>query len=132
MKETLKTKHTVSTVDENNILEIEFQAGQDVTLEESIQIHDWVTSLIPDRKHYCIAIAKFGTTADPEVREWLSSEGRLKTIAADAFIVSSLAQKIVANFYLKYNKPKQPTRAFTNLADARKWIMQFVEAEKQS
>lgn len=45
---------------------------------------------------------------------------------ADAFVIKSLAQKILANFYFKIKKPERPTRFFNDIDEARNWLMQFV------
>lgn len=41
---------------------------------------------------------------------------------SQALILSSLAHRIVANFYLKFNKPNCPARIFGSPADALEWI----------
>lgn len=46
---------------------------------------------------------------------------------ADAFVISALPQKITGNFYLKFFKPKVPTKLFTDKQKAIDWLKQFVE-----
>lgn len=41
-----------------------------------------------------------------------------------AVMVKNLAQKIVANFYLKFSPQKSPMRIFTNMRDAEAWCLQ--------
>ena len=45
---------------------------------------------------------------------------------ADAFVISSMAQKIIANFYLKISSPERPTKFFKEKADAVIWLKQYV------
>ncbi|MFN5418511.1 MAG: hypothetical protein ACK5B9_15745 [Flavobacteriia bacterium] len=47
-----------------------------------------------------------------EVREWASAPDGNKNTIADALVISSLPHKILANFYLKFNKPVKPTKIF--------------------
>lgn len=127
MKPTVfKTEKAVTTLEGSKTVFIHLTQGEDLSLAETLEIFRWVRSQISDSKHYLIVEAGFGSTADPAVREWLSSEERLEAIAADAFIVNSIAHKIVVNFYLKYNKPQHPTKAFTNIDDARIWIKEQI------
>jgi len=42
---------------------------------------------------------------------------------ADAFVIKSLSQKIVANLMIKINKPSVPTRFFDKIEDAEKWLL---------
>ncbi len=124
-----KTKKAVATLEDSDIVFIELTQGEDMSLEETLEIFHWVCSHMGQRKHYLMIEAGFGSTSDPEVREWMSSTERLEAIAADAFIVNSLAHKIVVNFYLRYNKPQHPTKAFTNVDDARVWIKEQIVAD---
>lgn len=45
---------------------------------------------------------------------------------ADAFIINSTAMQLIANFYLKINKPERPTKMFTNESEAIKWLKNFL------
>jgi hypothetical protein len=49
---------------------------------------------------------------------------------ADAFVIDSLAQRILGNFYLKFNKPQFPTRFFNSKEEALIWLEAFVEQGK--
>jgi hypothetical protein len=45
---------------------------------------------------------------------------------AEAFIINSIAMRIIANFYLKINKPQRPTKMFTHEEEAIKWLKTFL------
>ncbi len=45
---------------------------------------------------------------------------------ADAFVIYSLSQKILGNFYLKINKPERPTQFFNSAEDALSWLKQYM------
>ncbi len=45
---------------------------------------------------------------------------------ADAFIINSTAMQLIANFYLKINKPNRPTKMFTDEDAALKWLKTFL------
>jgi hypothetical protein len=45
---------------------------------------------------------------------------------ADAFIIGSVALKLIANIYLKISKPERPTRMFTNEKEAIEWLKTFL------
>ncbi len=60
-----------------------------------------------------------------EVRLFMTSPKRIAVTSADAFIVSSLPQKILANFYLKINKPPIPSKMFYEVEAAIKWLKKF-------
>lgn len=45
---------------------------------------------------------------------------------ADAFVIKSMSQKILANFYIKINKPERPTKFFNNKDEAIDWLKPFI------
>lgn len=45
---------------------------------------------------------------------------------ADAFVIHSVAQRILGNFYVRVFRPERPTRFFTDQAEALKWLKQFM------
>ena len=45
---------------------------------------------------------------------------------ADAFVIKSMAQRILANFYIKIHKPERPTKFFSSKDDAILWLKQYL------
>lgn len=71
-----------------------------------------------------VILNKFIVTS-PEVRAYAASAIACKNKIADAFVIRSVALKIVANFYLRFNKPAVPSKNFSNEIDAVKWLNTF-------
>jgi hypothetical protein len=68
-----------------------------------------------------ITVAK-DTVPDHESRAMSTSkEGSIYKLA-DAFVITSLAQKLVGNFYMNFHKPYVPTHFFNNEQEAVKWL----------
>lgn len=61
-----------------------------------------------------------------EVREFVASEERSELVLADAFVVNSLPQKLMANLFIKINKPVRPTKVFNNFEAACDWAKTFI------
>ncbi|WP_299707517.1 hypothetical protein [uncultured Pontibacter sp.] len=59
-----------------------------------------------------------------EARDYLANEGN-EGVVASAIIVSSPMLKMAANFYIKVNRPKNPTRMFTGEDEAIQWLSQY-------
>jgi hypothetical protein len=59
-------------------------------------------------------------------RDYWSTKEACPYSKADAFIIASHAMQFIANFYYKVNKPKRPTRMFTNEKDALLWLKTFL------
>ena len=45
------------------------------------------------------------------------------SLGASAVIVNNLAYKLIANFYMRFNKPKRPFKTFSNEKDAIEWLL---------
>lgn len=59
---------------------------------------------------------------DDNVRKWASDPSGNNFTIADAFVIQSMAQKMIGNFYLTFHKPVKPTKLFNNVEDALKWL----------
>src|SRR2546422_241902 len=62
------------------------------------------------------------STADAEARKILSSSMKKKQIAKAAVTIHTLPQKLLANFFIKVNKPPFPIRFFNSLHEAEEWL----------
>lgn len=65
-------------------------------------------------------------TTDAELLNTLSKNINNPYSKADAFVIKSMAQKILANFYIKINKPERPTKFFNNKEEAIIWLKQYL------
>ncbi len=44
----------------------------------------------------------------------------------NAYVTSSIALRLTANFYLKFNKPVYPSKIFSKMNEAEKWCFEEV------
>lgn len=59
-----------------------------------------------------------------EAREEYAKAGVDSIVTAIGIVTKSAISRIVANFFLSFNKPAVPTRLFDNAEAAKKWLMQ--------
>jgi len=64
----------------------------------------------------------YNSSIDTDVRAWASSDAENKHTVADAIIVKNMAQRIVGNFYIQFNRPVKPTKLFTGTKEAIVWL----------
>jgi hypothetical protein len=76
-----------------------------------------------------LVIAAPYANIDSDAREFAASVESTKHSAAEAFVINSLGHRIIANFYLKVNKPGVPTRFFSDVADAVKWLQTYLPSD---
>lgn len=107
------TKLTLSAAKELRLTIIDFYDGNDVD--------------------FC-NIIEFKSTADidPDAREWGANRPDDFTSISDSMVIQGLAQKMIANFYTKINRPRKPTRFFNNLEDSISWSLKRLEKRKSA
>jgi hypothetical protein len=71
------------------------------------------------------------TNQDREAREFSGSEEVMKHCSAIAFISSTMAEKLLANFFIKLMKPTKPTRFFATKEECIIWLKQFETISKK-
>lgn len=72
-----------------------------------------------------LVLCEATTNTNVELMNYLSKNENNPFSIADAFVITSISQSILANFYSKINKPERPTKFFTKREDAMKWLEQF-------
>ena len=74
-----------------------------------------------------LVLCKEYTNTNYELMSYISKNKNNPYSTADAFVIYSLSQKILGNFYLRINKPERPTQFFNSKEDALKWLKQYME-----
>lgn len=61
-----------------------------------------------------------------ENRDFWAQKDSCPYTSAEAFIMNSTAMTLIANFYMRFEKPQRETRMFTKVDEARKWLKTFL------
>ena len=61
-----------------------------------------------------------------EARAYMAEKTDQELAKAEAMIIKSLPQRMIASTYIRINKPKCPIRFFENESDAIEWLKEFV------
>lgn len=76
-----------------------------------------------------LVITSIYANIDSDAREFMASIESTQYSSAEAYVIIGLGQKILANFYLKVNKPDVPTRFFTDLKLAEEWLQTYLPSD---
>jgi hypothetical protein len=96
------------------------------TLKDSIESVDAIGELTKGIPHPILKIPGKYTTVDKETREHVAKGDGARFSVAEAFIIKSTAHKLIANFYIKVEKPQKPTRFFSAIPGAEEWLRTFM------
>jgi hypothetical protein len=61
-----------------------------------------------------------------EIRKYWAKKESNPYCLAEVYIVKSTAFRIIAEFYMKLNKPERPTKLFTSEKEAEIWLSSFI------
>ncbi len=107
----------------NNILFYRVKQNMEIDVARINEMINDVAEFMGEKKH--MAVIDFGgdLTSTTEARAFYAASDYIKKYRlADAFLVNSVSVRIVANFFIKVNKPEVSTRLFSNEEDALKWL----------
>lgn len=78
-----------------------------------------------DKTIPCMYVYQSGILPDSELRAFWASEQGMPYSSIEAYVISGLPITLVANVYLKFNKPVRPTRLFNDFDSALNWLLDF-------
>lgn len=116
----------VISVCDDGLLYVRVTNGVDETVERSMKLVEAIGEMVNYKK--VPLLSKFDEFVLPpkENRDFWAKKDSCPYTSAEAFIVDSLAMKLISNFYLFCNKPQRETKMFTTVEDARKWLKTFL------
>jgi hypothetical protein len=109
-------------VREDEIICVEIKDDVDIELADAIEHFETVKKISDGRKRLVLVYSGKGATITKEVRDFSSTPEAAEPTLAQAIVVNNLASRIVANFYIQFNKPYQPVKLFTDESVAIEWL----------
>lgn len=92
------------------------------------QAREWFVELekmVEGKSYPILKVPGEHSTTDQSNRDFVAKGEGLKYSKAEAFVLKSMAHRIIGNFYMMVDKPLKPTKMFANEEDAVNWLYQF-------
>lgn len=118
--------HTHLILRSDGIVQISYPDHFDFTLKDSIESVNAIGEITNGVPHPILKIPGKYTSVDNDTREHVAKGDGARFSIAEAFIIKSLAHKMIASFYIKFNKPQKPTNFFSDIQSAEKWLKTFI------
>lgn len=118
-------KFTIELKDDRYFL-VDFFEETEVAVDDIIEMVRFQRELGGGRKLPVLILTKPSTFTGLEVLNYIADDKNVPYSKMDAFVLSSIGQRIPANLYKRLNPNKRPTGYFKNKEDALNWIEQFL------
>lgn len=107
---------------------VEVTCGEDLTydVEHLFEMNTATSRLVNKQRVPVLFLVGKNTTITQDAMKYGATEEATQFSAAEAYVIHSIAQKILANFYLRIHKPPVPTKFFDDRAAAEAWLRTFV------
>ena len=106
----------------DGIVLVHYKKNVTIDADTQFSMRELFKELAPGKKLNYIFSADAGVSFTKDARENSAKSTQDSPIAAYAVIANNLAYRIIANFYLKVNKPKVPFKLFPNTEEALFWL----------
>ena len=110
------------TIRPDGIMQITMKPDFKLTLADAEAMVKLFKEMGNGKKFLLLFIAGNDTSVATDARYYASGAEANKYTIASAFVVKSIAQKLLGNAYVTFNKPVTPTRIFTDEESAVKWL----------
>ena len=111
---------------EDGIVLIDVKANQDIDVKDVKDVVGALEQIGNGKKYPLLIVSGEYTLPTPEARAYIATAESDPFASAEAYVVTSLSQKLVGNVYLSFNKPARPTHIFTSEEKAVEWLKQFL------
>lgn len=120
-----KVKCRISDVSlkDQETLFIDIKAEQEFQLNDFEELTEAIKELGKGKRMYKLFNVGKNTIPNKEVREISCVKHNEEFKKAEAYVLKSLSQRIVADLMLRINKPSIPTKFFDRIEDAEKWLL---------
>jgi len=120
-----ETDFAVVTLGNDRIMRVMFKKKSEVNSNSFRKLFEVFHSMIEGVPYAYIYYAEDSSAiVTDDGRRFAKEEEFSFPKVCNAVIVTNLAHKLIANFYLKFNKPNYPFKVFGKLEEAEKWCRQ--------
>jgi hypothetical protein len=113
--------HSVIELREDNIVCV--LASDQVYSESNIRDINKAIGILTDQKRtLALIVASNYSDIEADARKFLSKPEAAMYSLAEAYVIKSLAQRLIANFYVRVSGTPVPTKFFTEQKQALEWL----------
>jgi hypothetical protein len=117
----VETDNFIGTLRSDGIAHIHIKANTVISIEVQQEMERVYNELTTVPRPFLFTGDEFVAITSEARTNAVAMEMRVP-ISVSAIVVNNLAQRIIADYYYKFNKPKNPYKVFTKVEKAVLWI----------
>jgi hypothetical protein len=121
----IKLKHSRIALRQDGIVELHTSNNHEYEIQDVKENVAAIGQLSVGKKVPVLIVGGAFTSVSKEARVFMASEESLQYSLCEAFLLNSLPQRMLINFYIRVNKPLAPPRAFSSKSEALDWLKRF-------
>ena len=110
----------------DGIVQVDINSGEEMDVKHIKRGVGFLKEISDGKKFPLLFVVGEFSLPSAKARLYEASEESNPYASAEAYVINSLAQKLVGNFYLKTNKPFRPTKFFRSIEEATEWLKEFL------
>jgi hypothetical protein len=130
MSKIIETSTAHISLLKSNIVKIKFRQNIQAGVEDIKQNHQAARKVAKGKRHLVLLDVRGFVIGTKDARTFCASQTPVPYRIAVATLVNSLAVQLRCNAFIKFNKPKIPTRIFSEEQEAINWLREFSKKEK--
>ncbi len=128
----IKTEIAELSYLEEDIFYTKLHEGAEINLENANANFLTAKQITQGRRYAALSDGIANVTITKEAMEFGASKEANEFLIAHAIVVTSLANRLIGNFIIKFHKPPAPTKLFNNQEDALIWLRAMLKKEKKA
>ena len=122
---TVRTGTMEASLRSDGVIQFVVPANTYVKLPGVVEAIEAIRECGSGKRYPLLIIAGKDATMDTAAMSYMAKKTAETSTIALACHIESISQKLLGNFYLKFNKPVKPTRIFTKMEDALEWLYPY-------
>lgn len=123
---TIEVDCLIGILRSDGIVHIHLKENTMITTEVQVEMERCYNELTSVKRPFIFTGDEFVAITSEARKNAVAMEERVP-ISVSAIIVRNLAQRIIADYYYKFNRPLRPYKVFTNKEKAITWIKENFE-----
>lgn len=114
-----------------SIILLKIAEGVEVDIKAAYEMRAMLVEASSTPKYCVLLDGRNSFQITTEARAMLADKEFGSNRLAIAFYITSLADRLIGNFFIKFHKPNTPTRIFTDQSEATDWLEKQLENYKE-